>query len=153
MFTKPAFSDKTKDADIRAVHHKFKRALVNDDWHQHNLYMQLSNPKSALHKLPFGTKENLSKPEAKQAMIDFFNNFYSPSLMTVCVYSSEPLNKMEKLVTSKFKGLKAKKVDSNKDQLDISEPAPYTPDNGKRFVGLVPVNDLDELTITWNLPW
>jgi hypothetical protein len=38
--------------------------LVNDDWHSLNMYMQLSYPKSYLHKFVFGTKETLSKPES-----------------------------------------------------------------------------------------
>jgi len=64
MFVKPNFTDKNKEEVIKKIHHKFKSALVNDDWHSLNMYMQLSYPKSHLHKFVFGTKETLSNPES-----------------------------------------------------------------------------------------
>ena len=39
MFAKPNFSDKNKAGVIKKIHHKFKTALVSDDWHALNLYM------------------------------------------------------------------------------------------------------------------
>jgi secreted Zn-dependent insulinase-like peptidase len=91
----------------------------------------------------------LSKPESKQALNDFYNNFYSPRIMNLAVCSPMDINELEKLVTKKFKAVKDKKVTLP----DISDPAPYDTNNSKRFVGMVPVHDLDEMTITWNLPY
>lgn len=149
MFVKPNFTDKNKVGVIKKIHHQFKTALVSDDWHSLNLYMQLSSPRSSLHKFVFGTKENLGKPEAMQALNEFYNNFYSPSLMSLAVCSPMDINSLEKLVTKKFKAIKDKKVTLP----DMSNPVPYDTNNSKRFVGMVPVHDLDEMTITWNLPY
>jgi len=111
--------------------------------------MQLAHPRSPLHKFAFGTKESLSKPEAKQAMIDFYDSYYSPNLMSLCVSSNMPLAQLEKLVKAKFGAIKGKNVSLP----DVSNPKPYDTCSCKRLVKMVPVNDLDELKITWSLPF
>lgn len=126
-----------------------KSALFSDFWHHTNLYLQLTNAQSPIHKFTFGNKEQLATLEARQAMIDFFNQNYSSNIMTLCVSSNKKISELEKLVKEKFKGVKDKKVVVP----DYSKPPPYGKNNSCHLVKVVPVDDVDELKIVWNLPY
>ena len=65
--------------------------------------MSLSHPESPINKFIFGNKTGLSKPEAYKAMTDFYKEYYSAELMTLCVSSNKPLAELEKKVTEAFK--------------------------------------------------
>lgn len=109
-FISPAFSDKSTGREIKTIHHQFKVALTNDFWHHTNLYMRLSHPESPINKFIFGNKEGLKKPEAMKVMKDFFNEFYSAELMTVCVSGNLPMAALEKKVAEAFKKVPFKEV-------------------------------------------
>lgn len=122
----PLFNKDVKDREIKTIHHQFKVALCNDFWHHTNLYMQLSDPESAIQKFMFGNKEGLKKPEAYEALQKFYNEYYSADIMTLCVSSNKKLSEIESMVKKHFNSMPNKKVQlpdfSNLD----SYPLPYT---------------------------
>lgn len=91
----------------------------------------------------------MAKLESREAMIEFFKKNYSPNLMSLCVSSNKKLEELEKMVTAKFKGLKDKKVSIP----DFSKPPPYGKSNSGHLIKMVPLEDVDELKIIWNLPY
>jgi len=123
----PMFNKEATAKEIKTIHHQFKVALTNDFWHHTNLYMQLSDPESAIQKFMFGNKEGLKKPEAYKAMQDFYNEYYSADIMTLCVSSNKKLSEMESLVSKHFKPMLNKKVQLPDFGNFDSYPLPYTP--------------------------
>lgn len=65
--------------------------------------MTMSHPESPINKFIFGNKTGLSKPEAYKAMTDFYKEYYSSELMTLCVSSNKPIAELEKKVVDLFK--------------------------------------------------
>ena len=91
----------------------------------------------------------MAKLESREAMIEFFNKYYSANLMSLCVSSNKKIQELEKIVTSKFKGIKDKKASIP----DFSKPPPYGKSNSAQLIKMVPLDDLDELKIVWNMPY
>ena len=50
LLINPTFNSDKKDKIIRALHHQFKSALVNNEWSYLSLWMQLSNPDGPINK-------------------------------------------------------------------------------------------------------
>ena len=111
--------------------------MTNDFWHHTNLYMRLSHPESAINKFIFGNKEGLKKPEAYKAMTDFFKEYYSSELMTLCVSSDKSLAILEKKINDLFSKVSFKQVlvpdFSNKEYFK----EPFGPDQCQKLVKLV----------------
>lgn len=115
--------------------------------------MSLSHPESPINKFIFGNKAGLSKPEAYKAMTDFYKEYYSAELMTLCVSSNKPLAELEKKVSEAFK-----KVPFN----EVSVPDftnreifqdPFGADQCKRLIKQVSIRSIDELKIVWHIPY
>ena len=82
-------------------------------------------------------------------MIEFFKKYYSANLMSLCVSSNKKIPELEKMVTAKFKVIKDKKATIP----DFSKPPPYGKTNSCHLIKMVPLEDLDELKIIWNMPY
>lgn len=149
FFINPTFPDECSMKAIKTIHHQMKNAYFSDFWHHTNLYLQLTNAQSPIHKFTFGNKDELAKPEARHAMMEFFRIFYSANIMTLCVSSNQPIKELEKLVNKHFKAIKDKKVNIP----DYSKPPAYSKNNSCHLVKMVPQDDVDMLKIVWNLPY
>lgn len=152
-FIAPVFSEKSVGREIKHIHHQFKVALTNDFWHHTNLYMRLSHPESPINKFIFGNKEGLKKPEAFKAMKEFYNEFYSAELMTLCISSNTPMAQLEKKVAEVFKKVPFKEVMipdfTNREVF----PEPFGPEHCQKLIKHVSVREVDELKIVWNVPY
>lgn len=69
--------------------------------------------------------------------------------MTLCVTSKQSINDLEKMVLAKFKGIKDKKYQIP----EYGKPPPYGKNNSGYMIKMVPVKDVNELKIVWNLPY
>lgn len=73
-------------------------------------------------------------------MLDYYKKWYSANIMTLCVCSNKSIKVLENMVTSKFKQVKDKQVVMPL----YDEPVPpFGPKSSKKFVQVVPVNDVD----------
>lgn len=115
--------------------------------------MRLSHPESPINRFIFGNKEGLKKPEAYKAMTEFFSEYYSAELMTLCVSSDKSMAVLEKKVTELFQKIPYKGAlvpdFSNRDHFKD----PFGPEQCQKLVKLVSQQDVDELKIVWNLPY
>lgn len=149
----PTFNKAATAREIKTIHHQFKVALTNDFWHHTNLYMQLSDPESAIQKFIFGNKEGLKKPEAYKAIQDFYNEYYSADIMSLCVSSNKKCDEIEKMVKKCFNSMQNKKVPLP-DYSDLEAyPIPYTPKNSCQVIRVVPIQEVNEIKIVWSLPY
>jgi len=69
--------------------------------------------------------------------------------MTLCVSSENSLEDLEKWVREKFSDVVNKDVTIP----DLGSPPPWTPENSMKLVKFVPVKDLDQIKLIWNLPY
>ena len=97
-FINPTFPEQRASKAIKTIHHQFKSSLCSNFWHHTNLWLSLSHSKSPIHGFRLGNKNTLSQPDARQAMIDFHKTYYSPSIMTLCVYSNKTIEELESKV-------------------------------------------------------
>lgn len=153
FFISPVFAKEATSKEIKSIHHQFKVALTNDFWHHTNLYLSLSNVESPINKFIFGNKAGLSKPEAYKAMTDFYKEFYSAELMTLCVSSNKPIAELEKKVTDAFKKMPFNEVLVPDFTNREVYKDPFGPDQCKKIIKQVSIREIDELKIVWNIPY
>jgi len=106
FFSNPLFPEDYEEDSIKNVQIKYKNALQNDHWHHMNLWLKMSNTDSPINRFTFGTAETLEKLDAREIMLNFHKQYYSANTMTLCVISNMNTIDLEKMVTSKFKGIK-----------------------------------------------
>lgn len=147
-FVNPLFNEDNKAKTIKLLHHQMKSALVNDEWKHLNLWMQLSNPESVTNRFVFPSKEIFEKGPAMKIVKEFFDQWYSANLMTVCISSNKSLVELEK-IAKKFKDIKNRKIAVP----DISNPAPYGAKESKKFIKMQCSSENLEMRIVWSLPY
>ena len=59
FFIAPAFSDDSVDREVNAINSEFNQALQVDGWHQFNMEMKVSNPKSNFNRFMCGNLKSL----------------------------------------------------------------------------------------------
>ena len=114
-------------------------ALQVDGWHTENLFQQLSNKDSALHKFACGNIDTLRKEGMRENLLEFHSKWYSSNIMSLTVYGNQDLQTLEGWVRDKFSPI----VNKHVVRPDLGDPAPYGPDDLGKFVKFVPVTDDD----------
>lgn len=110
--------------------------------------MQLSNKTSATNLFIFGKKDDYNNNDAMAEARDFYDSFYSPNMMTVCLSSNKSLAEMEKFVKV-FKEMKNKKAGPP----NLASALPYGPGESRRVVKMHTDALEPEMRIIWTLPY
>jgi len=84
-----------------------------------------------------------------ESLLEFHKKWYSANIMTLTVRSKHEIESLEKWITDKFSPV------VNKDVVlpNLGDPNPYPVENLGKLVKFVPVQDTDQLTIVWTLPY
>lgn len=86
-------------------------------------------------------------------MRDFYKEFYSAELMTLCVSSNKSISELEKKVSEAFKRVPFNEVMvPDFTNRDIYQD-PFGPDQCNRLIKQVAIRDIDELKIVWHIPY
>ncbi|XP_021724126.1 insulin-degrading enzyme-like 1, peroxisomal [Chenopodium quinoa] len=150
FFIKPLMSPDATMREIKAVDSEHQKNLLSDGWRINQLKKHLSSPTHPYHKFSTGSWETLAeRPKAKgidtrDELIKFYKEYYSANLMRLVVYSKDSLDKIERVVESKFKDI------PNTNRNTLSFPGqPCTSDHLQILVKTVPIKDGHNLRFMW----
>lgn len=105
FFIAPLFDAEYVERERNAVHSEYL-ARINDDGRRIlDVYREIFNPAHPSAQFSVGSLETLADREedlVRDALIAFYEQYYSADLMTLVVLGKEPLDELQKMVTSRF---------------------------------------------------
>ena len=158
FFISPLLSQGSTEREVNAVENEHIKNLQSDGWRAQQLRKSLANPKHPMHKFGTGnlntlcnnTRTGTAKTHChgtRKALLNFYNEHYSPKRMRLAVLSKQSLPELERLVKASFGGMA---VRGHGKPPQWSEPV--RPPVGARMVHLVPIRDQRQLSLSWDLP-
>lgn len=156
FFIAPLFNADYVDRERNAVHSEYKLKIKNDYLRALDARRQLMNPDYPGAKFSVGTLDTLKDIEAKDdqtavslrdALVDFYNEFYSANIMTLVVLSPKSLDEIEAMVKPRFSEIVNLKV--NYQESDVTTyPEGFLP----KQLHIVPIKETRQLTLSFPIP-
>ncbi|KAG7377289.1 hypothetical protein PHYPSEUDO_011930 [Phytophthora pseudosyringae] len=154
FFIAPLFTASATEREMNAVDSESTNYLQDDSWRINQLERGLGNVNHPYHKFGVGNKETLSVTPAekgidvREALLKFYQEFYSASIMRLVVYGKEDVETLSKWVLEYF----AEVPNSGRGSPDFDDEPPYTADQLARRLEVVPVMDWKVVQVSWVLP-
>ena len=146
FFIDPIFNPSEVGRELYAVDQEFERNRENDLWKRYLVNKEMSNPLHPHHLFSTGNANTL-KGIPPQELVKWFENHYSPHIMTLVLYSSLPLHELEKLAVEKFSSIPERGTvyPTNKERMATNEQEGH-------ITYVVPHKDTQHLYFEWELP-
>lgn len=109
LFIAPLFNENSTEREREAVHSEHLKNKRNDARRFAMVRQTLANPLHPYHKFGTGNRYTLrghAEGDLREAVIQFYNNYYASNSMKLVVYSKSSLDDMAAMVVSKFSALK-----------------------------------------------
>ncbi|KAK1946180.1 Insulin-degrading enzyme [Phytophthora citrophthora] len=154
FFIAPLFTASATEREMNAVDSESTNYLQDDSWRINQLERGLGNHKHPYHKFGVGNKETLSTTPAEKgidvrdALLKFYKEFYSASIMKLVVYGKEDVETLSSWVLEYF----AEIPNSGRKSPLFDEEPPYTVNQLARRLEVVPVMDWKVVQVSWVLP-
>ncbi len=148
FFIAPLFNPSGVDRESKAIDQEFRKSAPQDQWRAHFVKKELANPDHPFHQFCIGNKETLTKI-SQDELKQWYRTHYSADLMHLVVYSCLPLETLEKQVSECFSAVK--KIDSKASTPRIFDPL-LTGQTAAKLVAISPLQELQTLELTWELP-
>lgn len=146
FFVAPLFTPSGVGRECKAIHQEYCRNVPLDPWRVMHVKMALANPDHPFHRFSIGnstTLDDISQDELKA----WYRSHYSSHLMHLVVYSTADLDTMEEEVVQVFS--EVKRVDHTP---QISSEPMMRAENFSKLIAVDPVQDLQALELSWELP-
>ncbi|KAH7648942.1 secreted insulinase like peptidase [Cryptosporidium bovis] len=111
-FINPILSKDNVNKALVTIFNIIERMRTNEKWAMKTIEREVCEASTSFNRDILGNKNiflnnpNLSSGELYDRVIDYFNNYYSPNIMTLSVVGREPLEKLEKYVIKSFGNIK-----------------------------------------------
>ncbi|KAG7394805.1 hypothetical protein PHYBOEH_004657 [Phytophthora boehmeriae] len=154
FFIAPLFTPSATEREMNAVDSESTNYLQDDSWRINQLERGLGNPRHPYHKFGVGNRETLSVVptdkgiDVRQALLKFYKEFYSASIMKLVVYGKEDVDTLAKWVREFFTEI----PNSGRQSPQFDQEQPYTADQLGRRLEVVPVMDWKVVQCSWVLP-
>ncbi|GMF36189.1 unnamed protein product [Phytophthora lilii] len=150
FFIAPLFTPSATERETAAVDSEATNYLQDDSWRINQLERGLGNPRHPYHKFGVGNRETLSADgvDVRQALLDFYSEFYSASVMKLVVYGKEDVDTLSRWVLEYFSEI----PNSGRQSPVFDQEPPYTVDQLARRLEVVPVMDWKVVQVSWVLP-
>ena len=109
FFIDPKFDKNSVDREINAVHSEHRKNMNNDLWRINQVIKNISKKDSYYNTFSTGNKKTLDKPDIREKMISFYNNYYCSDNITVTLISNLSLIEQEKIFIPIFNNIPSKK--------------------------------------------
>jgi insulysin len=146
FFIDPLFSRSCIDRELHAVDQEHAKNIENDEWRTYMIYKETGNPKHPNANFSTGNAKTLSGIPQK-ALKEWYEDYYSPEEMHLCMISPLPLEEMVSLSTESF----SKIPDRQKKRPAISEMMSSQQQLG-HTIYIKPVKDIKRLSLVWEVP-
>ena len=149
FFIDPLMKENSVDREINAVDSENNKNLESDYWRINQLIKSFSNPNSPFYKFGTGNLKTLKKPNVREELLKFHQQYYSANIMNVVMLSNKPLSELKKMAEKYFNPVEDKNV-KRKYQFNS---LPFDSKNKiDRFFKVKSVQDKNSLMLIWQLP-
>jgi insulysin len=155
FFVAPLFTASAAEREMNAVDAENAKNLQNDHRRLYQLQKALANPDHAFHKFGTGNLETLGTgPAAKgvdvrATLLEFYETYYSASVMKLVVYGKEDLGTLEQWAIELFSPIRTTGRTAPTFGDDV---APYDEPRLARAIHVSPVKNLRIIDVSWPLP-
>jgi insulysin len=147
FFIDPLFDPDSVSREINAVDSEHKKNIHKDFWKKFQLMLYLTNPDSYTNQFITGSLNTLDKSDIREQVIKFYEKYYIPENISICVGSSQPIEEIEKMIVNTF-GHIPKSLQHNK--LIITKP--FYSINSNKSYHLKSLSTIYELLFIWEIP-
>ncbi len=147
FFIAPLFLPSGIARECCAIDHEFSRNVPVDGWRIHYVKKELSNPDHPFHHFCIGNKDTLASTTSNE-LKEWYCSHYGSDRMHLVLVSDQSLDKMEAQVDALFSQVNRK---CQKEVETKSLPL-LSAQTAAKMVAITPLQDLQTLTLTWELP-
>lgn len=147
FFVAPLFSAEYVEREKHAVHSEYKGDIRNDMRRSYDVLRDVVNPEHPLAKFSVGSLDTLADQPGsttRDELLKFYRQHYSANLMTLVVFGREPLDELQRMVSSRF----AEVPNHNRTIEPVAAPL-FAPGNLPKRVLIEPVKDEYAVAFTW----
>ncbi|RWS00826.1 insulin-degrading enzyme-like isoform X3, partial [Dinothrombium tinctorium] len=141
LFGPPVFSANLIEKALNEINGQHINNLKNDVYRVYRVFKENANQSHPFTKYGCGTRESLKNSSKnnftilREELIKLYN-YYSSNIMSVCVMSKDPMEKLKEVVIPLLKNLENKNVSA----LKWTEN-PYGPKQLKKILNVVPIEN------------
>jgi insulysin len=159
FFTSPLFTEGATGRELNAIESEHAKNLQTDSFRVYQINKERQNRDHPHSKFFTGNKQTLLEEskrkglDLRQALIDFYSQYYSADQMTLAIVGPQSLSNLKEMTQKAFAQIPNRHVGPPEITWKGKIP-PY--DNGNsqipsfgHVVKVVPVQDLRQATITW----
>jgi len=146
FFIAPLLDYQYASKEVKAVNSEHQKNIPNDVWRWRQVYRSLltkGHPANGFTTGNLKTLEGTKESELRQ----FFQQYYGPERMALCIVAKASLDAQEKLVREMFSAIPRRKLEP----FDVS-PMILAPQEALRLIRVVPVTELRQLHLIYPLP-
>ena len=147
FFIDPLFDPDSVNREINAVDSEHKKNIHKDFWKKHQLMLYLTNPDSFTNQFITGSLNTLNKPDIREKVIKFYEKYYIPENISICIGSSQPVEEIEKMIVDTFGHIHPS---TKHNKLVISKP--FYSINKNKCYHLKSLSTVYELLFIWEIP-
>jgi insulysin len=119
FFIDPLFNEDSISRELNAVDNEHKKNINSDMWRKHQFMLDITNKSSSINNFGTGSLETLKKDDIRDKLIEFYNKYYVPCNISICIASSKPILELKEIIDSTF-GIIKKSIYKNK--FDFNKP-------------------------------
>lgn len=148
LFKKPLFREDFTEQEVQAVDDEFDLLFSDPDLRYDRILEYVSNVESYANKFWCGNKQTLDKEGVRDAVMNYYDKYYSANQMfAVCVSPNELQDMINKAVKI-YSGIKNNK---NTKLTYVEKPLPYEPQNLQKIIKMKSNQEFDELSVYFPL--
>ena len=144
------FNEGSIEREKKAIDNEFTNNLNKDARRLFQIKNSQMNENSPFNVFSTGNLETLSQPDIRDRLLVFYKKYYTSEIMNLCIYSNKSLEDLIKFVEGLFTLIP--KLENFK-MPRYDEPKPYDERNLKYFYKIIPIQDINEISLEWSLPF
>jgi len=145
FFIEPLFTPEGTDREMNAVNSENDKNLQLDVRRLSQILKEEANPKSPYHRFSTGNLSTLNKDGIREALLEFYEKYYSANLMKLCILGAESLDELEKLARDLFSHVPNKSLSTYR----VTDVKPYEDEHLNKILSCVPVKEQRKLSLFW----
>ncbi|MFZ0564887.1 MAG: insulinase family protein, partial [Chlamydiales bacterium] len=145
FFITPLFNPSGVERECNAIHQEFCKDIPLDFWRMHYVKKELANRSHPFHRFCIGNLDTLAKI-SQEELKKWYRAHYSAHRMHLVIYSPLDLSVLQKEVAHLFSQVKTHDYRSP----EFNEPLFL--DHKEKLTVIAPVQDLQLLELSWELP-
>jgi insulysin len=144
FFIDPLFNEDAVNREINSVDSEHKKNINNDAWRELQLSLFIADNNNTFMT---GSLDTLNKPDIRKDMIEFYNKYYTPDNISICICSSIPIKEQTNIINKTFNHIK-----KNNSHISSQLVKPFYHSNLGKMFHLESIADIYELSYIWEVP-